>query len=259
MATIEEILGKCSVEELRFAAHDNGVADKGRKAELVSRLSSGVPPSRVLNSITNEQLQTILAKYQKPTSGNKHELVKRILPLIKTAKRGSVHRAKASVKTQIQAKGKKADYEKGRGFEDQVAAWARRRFNADFAKPDWVRGAVGVRPHQVDVHVRKTKRGGHDCNDIWIECKNVKGTIKRTHIYKLVNDAQMVYKAWKKRVEDYYFDGLMVVSTSKFDIDARNYANEYGVLCVYFDGKTYKQQNEPGNWLRNPKWLRHPP
>ena len=254
MATIEEIIGKCSVEELRFAAYDNMVSDKGTKAELVSRLSSSVSPKKVLESITNKQLQAILSKYQKPTSGNKDELVKRILPLIKTAKRGSVQRAKASVRTEIQAEGKKADYEKGRKFEDQVAAWARKRFKADFAKPAWVRGAVGVRPHQVDVHVRK-KRGLHDYNDIWIECKNVKETIKRTHIYKLVNDAQMVYKACDKGVEAFYFNGLMFVSTSKFDIDALNYANEYGVLCVYFDGKTYKQQNEPRNWLAKPRWL----
>jgi hypothetical protein len=255
MATIEEIIGKCSVEELRFAAYDNGVSDKGTKAGLVSRLSSRVPPRKVLNSITNEQLQAILSKYRKPTSGNKHELVKRILPLIKTAKRGSVHRAKASVKTQTQAKGKKADYEKGRRFEEQVAAWARRQYKPDFAKPDWVRGAVGVRPHQVDVHVRKMKRGRLDCDDIWIECKNLKETIKRTHIYKLVNDAQMVYKAFRKGVERFYFNGLMVVSTSRFDIDALNYADEYGVLCVCFDGKTYKKQNEPRNWLSKPRWL----
>jgi hypothetical protein len=174
----------------------------------------------------------------------------------RTAKRGRGQRAKGSVRTHTQAKGKKADYEKGRRFEDQVMGWARRRFKSDFARPDWVRGAVGVRPHQVDVHVRKWKRGGQDANDIWIECKNVKGTIRRTHIYKLVNDAQMVYKAWKKHIEKFYFNGLMVVSTSKFDIDALNYANEYGVLCVYFDGKTYKQQNEPGNWLLRPRWLR---
>jgi len=256
MATIEEIIGKCYVEELRFAASDNGLSDKGTRAELVSRLSSSVPPKKVFESLTNEQLQLILSKYQKPTSGNKRELMNRILPLIKSAKRVSVQRAKASVRTQTQAKGKKADYEKGRGFEDQVAAWAKKRFRADFAKPDLVRGAVGLRPHQVDVHVRKTKRGGHYCNDIWIEYKNIKGTIKRTNIYKLVNDAQMVYKAWKKRVEDFYFDGLMVVSASKFDIDALNYANEYGVLCIYFDGRTYKQQNEPGNWLGKPRWLR---
>lgn len=255
MATTEEIIGKCYVEELKFAARDNGVSDKGTRAELVSRLSSSVPPKRVLESLTNDQLQLILSKYQKPTSGNKRELVKRILPLIKTAKRVSVQRAKASVKTQTQAKGKKADYEKGRGFEEQVAAWARKRFNTDFARPDLVRGAVGVRPHQVDVHVRKPKRGGDEC-DIWIECKNLKGTVKRTHISKLVNDAQMVYRAWKKRIERYYFDGLMFVSASKFDIDALNYADEYGVSCVCFDGKTYKQQNEPGNWLGKPRWLR---
>jgi len=255
MATIEEILGKCYVEELKSAARHNGVSDKGTRAELVSRLSSRVPPRKVLESLTNYQLQLILSKCQRPTSGNKRELVKRILPLIKTAKSVSVQRAKASVKTQTQAKGKKADYEKGRGFEDQVAAWARKRFNTDFAKPDLVRGAVGVRPHQVDVHVRKTKRGG-DHHDIWIECKNLKGTIKRTHISKLVDDARMVYRARKKGIERYYFDGLMFISASEFDIDARNYANEHGVLCLYFDGKTYKQQNEPGNWLGKPRWLR---
>jgi hypothetical protein len=254
MATIEEIIGKCSVEELKFAAYDNGVSDKGTKAELVSRLTSSVQPRKILESITNEQLQAILAKYQKPISGNKHELVKRILPLIKTVKRGSVQRAKASVRKEAKAEGKKADYEKGRRFEDQVAAWAKRTFKTDFAKPDWVRGAVGVRPHQVDVHVRKKR--GLNYDDIWIECKDMKETIKRTHIYKLVNDAQMVYKAFRKNVENFYFNGLMVVSKSKFDIDALNYANEYGVLCVYFDGKTYKQQNEPRNWRGESRWLR---
>lgn len=255
MASIEEILGKCSVEELRYAAEENKLPSKGTKAQLVSRLSSTVSPKKVLECVSNKELQAILGSYQFPTSGTKTELVKRVLSIAKASKAKVVQQAKPPPRKALQAEAKETTYEKGQRFEDQVAAWARRKFKTDFAKSELARGAAVQRPHQVDVHVQKKVRLFGSADDIWIECKAIKGSVKRTHISKLVDDAQDVYKAFQKGGEKFYYNGLMFVSTSKFDIDALNYANEYDVLCVHFDGKAYKEQNSPKNWLGRPKWL----
>ena len=255
MATIEEILGKCSVEELRYAAEENKILGKGAKAELVSRLSSTVPPKKVLECVSNKELQAILGRYQLPTSGTKSELVKRVLSIAKPFKAKVVQQAKPPLTKALRAEAKETTHEKGQRFEDQVAAWARRKFKTDFAQSALARGAAVQRPHQVDIHVQKKAGLFGGADDIWIECKHMKSTVKRTHISKLVNDAKDVYEAFEKGGEKLYYNGLMFVSTSEFDIDALNYANEYDVLCVHFDGKAYKEQNSPKNWLGRPKWL----
>lgn len=252
---LEEILNKCSVKELQFALKENKLLSSGNKAELVSRLASSLPPKKIFNAMSNKQLQAILGSYQLPKSGNKSELVTRVLSLVKRPKPESVRRAEALVKEEADTK--KADYEKGRKFEDQVAAWARRKFKADFAKTDWAKGAVSPRGHQVDIHVQKRKGPfGAFGHDIWIECKDIKETVKKTHIDKLVSDAKDAYKAYEKGGEELYYDGLMLVSKSLFDIAALRYADEYDVWCIYFDGKTYREQNHPKNWLGEPAWLK---
>lgn len=255
---LEEILSKCLVEELQFSLEENKLPSSGKKAELVSRLASNLPPRKIFNVMSNKQLQSVLVAYGLPKSGNSDELVKRIQSIIEAPKREAMRQAREAVGQAPATKEKETAYGKGRKFEDQVAAWAKRQFKTDFAISDLARGSIAQRPHQVDVHVQIKHRGlfGGVTNDIWIECKKMKSTVKRTDIYKLVNDAQDVYKAHEKGGEKLYYDGLMFVSTSKFDIDALNYANEYDVLCIYFDGKAYKEQNNPKNWLGEPAWLK---
>jgi len=254
-AKLEEILNKCLVEELRFSLEENKLPSSGNKAELVSRLALSLPPKKIFNVMSNTQLQAVLVAYGLPKSGNRNELVKRIHSVIEAPKREVVKQAKEPAGEAPAGKGKETAYGKGYKFEDQVAAWAKRKFKTDFARSDLARGSIAQRPHQVDVHVQKQKGLLRQPDDIWIECKSMKQSIKRTDISKLVNDAQDVYKAAHKGGEKLFYNGLMLVSTSKFDIDALNYANEYDVLCIHFDGKAYKEQNNPKNWLGEPKWL----
>lgn len=263
MATIEEILGECSVVELRDAADGNGVSRKGAKAELVSRLASSVPLKKALECMSKDQVQEVLAKYEKSRSGNKDELVRRVVALVKpvrqkTQKQEAVRQTRQPMGKGLPVEERETAYSKGRDFEDQVAKWAKRRFRTAYAIPGHVRGGTSVRGHQVDVHVRIERKRlfGKDIDDIWIECKNMKASVKRTHIEKLVNAAQDVCRAAEKGGQDYYFNGLIVVSKSRFDIDALNYADMYGVLCVQVDAKGYAQVNKPEDWLRQPKWLK---
>lgn len=254
---LEEILNKCSVEELQFALEENKLPSSGKKAELVSRLASSLPPKKIFNVMSNKQLQAVLVAYGLPKSGNSDELVKRIQSIIEAPKREAVRQAREPAGEAPAVTEKETAYGKGYKFEDQVAAWAKKKFKTDFARSDLARGSIAQRPHQVDVHVQIKHKGlfGGTTDDIWIECKTMKQTVKRTDISKLVNDAQDVFKAFKKGGEKLYYNGVMFVSTSKFDIDALNYANEYDVWCIYFDGKAYKEQNNPKNWLGEPAWF----
>jgi len=207
--------------------------------------------------MSNKQLQAVLVAYGLPKSGNSDELVKRIQSIIEAPKREAMRQAREAVGQAPATKEKETAYGKGRKFEDQVAAWARGKFKADFAKTDWARGAVCPRGHQVDIHVQKRKGPfGAFSHDSWIECKGMKETVKKTHIDKLVSDAKDAYKAYEKGGEELYYDGLMLVSKSLFDIAALRYADEYDVWCIYFDGKTYREQNHPKNWLGEPAWLK---
>ncbi len=253
MASIEEVIEKCSVEELRVAVDNNKLPSKGKKHELVSLLISNIPPKKILQCLSDKQLQLILKRNSLPINGNKNEMVKWILALTKSPKQQAARQIESLVTKETKPGTKEADYKKGIKFEERVASWAKRKFNTDFAKSDLVNGMVARRPHQVDIHVRKKKLFGQD--DIWIECKNMTSSVKRTHISKLVDDAKDVYKAFDKGGEEYYYNGLLFVSTSKFDHDALRYADEYDVLCIIFDGKTYKQQNNPKYWLGQPQWL----
>lgn len=260
MATIEEILGKCSVVELRDAADGNGVSRKGAKAELVSRLASSVPLKKALEYMSKDQIQEVLAKYERPRSGNKDELIGRVLALVRaprkeTQKQEAVRKVRQPVDERLPVQVKETTHSKGAKFEDQVARWARKRFGTEFAERCFARGNIGHYPHQVDVHVRIPRSFGRT-HDIWIECKDMQSSVKRTDVSKLVGDAKQVYKAHAKGIEKFYFNGLMFVSTSSFDSDALQYANDDDVLCVQFDGRGYKEMNKPENWLGKPKWLR---
>lgn len=255
MATIEEILGKCSVEELRYAAEGNSVSRRGTKAELVSRLASGVPLKKALEGMSKDQIQEILAKYEKPRSGNKDELTRRVVALVRPARKQPAQQT--GTKEEARPETKKVDHEKGAEFEKRVAAWARRRLKGRHVPTTkWFRGATVQIPHQVDVHIQIPKKWAlGDTSDVWIECKAMEGSVKRQHIYKLLDSAKDAYRAHERGMENLYCNGLMFVSMSRFDTDALNVANEYDVLCVQYEEGKYQDKNSPKNWLGNPKWL----
>lgn len=143
--------------------------------------------------------------------------------------------------------GKETTHKKGHDFEKKVAKWAKRYFNADKVKTNILMNGLRVkRPYEIDVHVHR-KRFLSEA-DIWIECKNISSSIKRTHIFKLKSSAEDVEDAYNADREDFYFDRLAFVSTSKFDVDALSYADDNDIACFHYDGKKYELKNQP-SWL----------
>lgn len=260
MATIEEILNKCSVDELKFAAMENKLSANGKKDELVSRLALSVPAKKALNGISHKQLQLILGKYGLPKSGTKGEMISRLLSSKSLPKQKYIRAVERPERLASKAEGKVTAHKKGHDFEKQVAAWARRKFKGSTEVDKNAKGLVGVRPHNVDVKLQIIKKGlfSSDTDDIWIECKckEEKNSVKRTEILKLIHDAQDVYKyAKSSNVNVIFYNGLMFVSNVRFDEDALNYANEFDVLCVQYESGKFVFKNNPEDWLGRPHWL----
>ena len=69
----------------------------------------------------------------------------------------------------------------------------------------------------------------------------MKQTIKRNIILDYVGRFKDINEAVDRGLskDDYYFDGLIIVSTSKFDIGALGIAKEEDVDCWYYDGKKF--------------------
>ncbi|MCK4348701.1 MAG: hypothetical protein KAW47_08800 [Thermoplasmatales archaeon] len=142
---------------------------------------------------------------------------------------------------------KETAHKKGHDFEKKVAKWAKRYFNAGEVKTNILMNGLRVkRPYEIDVHVHR-KRFLSEAN-IWIECKDISSSIKRTHIFKLKSSAEDIEDAYNVDREDFYFDRLAFVSTSKFDVDALSYADDNDIACFHYDGKKYELKNQP-SWL----------
>jgi hypothetical protein len=143
--------------------------------------------------------------------------------------------------------GKKSTHNKGHDFEKKVAKWAKRYFDATEVQTNiLVNGLRVKRPYEVDVHVYKKKLLSQ--SDIWVECKDISSSIRRTHIFKLLSSAQDVEDAHHEGREEFYFDRLVFVSSSNFDTDALSYADENDIACFHYDGKKYVLKNNP-SWV----------
>jgi len=100
------------------------------------------------------------------------------------------------------------------------------------------------RPYEIDVHVHKT--GLLTSEDILIECKNIKSSIKRAHMFKLLSSANDIKDAYEAGREKFYFDKLVFVSTSNFDVDALSYAAANNIACFHYDGKNMELKTKDG-------------
>jgi len=68
----------------------------------------------------------------------------------------------------------------------------------------------------------------HSRKKVWVECKNLKITVKRTHIFELDGKVKDVQKALgTKRKER--FDAVWYVTTTGYDIGAVAIARQYGI------------------------------
>lgn len=142
-------------------------------------------------------------------------------------------------------------------FEQKVAAWAKRKFGSDVSTRRQVNGLSVKRPYEVDVWARIPGGFFRDGKDIWIECEDRRESIKRRDISELINKARDVYQASKAGREDFYFDQLMFISTSNYDSDALQLAEQEGIACIVYDGRRFCLQNqwemEENKWLRDAK------
>jgi hypothetical protein len=74
----------------------------------------------------------------------------------------------------------------------------------------------------------------------WVECKNLKSNVKRTHVNKLNNsviDRNKYVKSLKESDNDWLVQKMIIVSAKSFDIDAKSFANEHGIICYEWNGK----------------------
>lgn len=254
MATIKEILEKCNLTELKSSARKNILSDKGSKGDLISRLISGASHDKILEGLSNKQLQSILKRYRQPIGGSKLELRTRILSLIEQPVQQLL--GQAVQKDKDTTTNKDSSYKKGHDFEKRVATWAKRRFGAKSVKLNQLANGLTVaRPYEIDVHVQYEGSGFFvDTSDLWIECKNIKSSIKRKEILDLVAKAADVFAACNKGRMGFYFDRLAIVSTSQFDHDALAYAKQNDVLCVHFDGQKFTPKTNP-DFEEDPSWL----
>ena len=134
---------------------------------------------------------------------------------------------------------------KGQAFEEKVARWVKKQFEAKVVKRNQLfKGKTAVRPFEVDI-VGWRKSGVV----FWVECKDRQASIKRTDIFKLWESASDVKKTTSLRIGPVLFeekggeewDYLVFVSTSKFDPDAVNFAKEHNIACYCYDGKTFQE------------------
>lgn len=144
----------------------------------------------------------------------------------------------------------------GMELEKKVEAWAKNRFKASKTVIRYQASGLSVkRPYDVDVWVRISRGLFRDDIDLWIECKDRNASIKRKDISDLVSKAKDVFEDANVGKQDFWFDTLMFVSTSRYDTDAIVLADQEGVACVFYDGKTYVLQNN-WEWDNKPKWRR---
>ena len=140
--------------------------------------------------------------------------------------------------------------QKGHGFEKKVATWAKRFFKASEVKTNVnFKGKTAVRPYEIDVWLKR--KGGILYKDtiLFIECKDRAATIKRVDITKFLASTKDVKEAISADLifgtsDEGYWNGLVFVSTSIFDVDALSFAKKNKIGCYYYDGKKYIEENK---------------
>jgi len=141
-------------------------------------------------------------------------------------------------------------------FRQNCASWATNHLGAESTTMRYLaNGLSSGEPYEVDIWAHFKGEGSQNDLDIWIECVDSEPSIKRKHILKLVDKATDVFHAAHTEKQEFWFDRLMLVSTSPFDASALELAEQEGVVCILYDGTSYVFQSE-GNWKLKPKWFR---
>ncbi|MBT4512747.1 MAG: hypothetical protein HOC20_11125 [Chloroflexi bacterium] len=138
-----------------------------------------------------------------------------------------------------------------------IAAWVKQHLSARMAAVDHMATGllVNVR-YNVDVWARINCEQFNTEYDLWVEYREKNASIKTKDIYSLVRKGIDVFYAARAHKRDFWFDRLMLVSSSPFDLSTISLAEDYGVICVLYDGTDFEIKTDI-DWQLKPTWLRH--
>jgi len=230
MSRKRTLLKTLTVAQLKQLAKENNI-------KLIKKGLFGSSPAT-----TKDDIISILENSPKITIAKINAFIKG-----ESAKKEVKKKVSIDDKIPQDVKGKARDRLKGHEFEKIVAKWAKRYFKADKVKLNHLRrGYKAKRPYEIDVWVYK--EGGFLSGgwDIWIECKNIKSSIKRDHIMKLFSKIKDVNDAVDEGLskEGRTFDYGVIVTTSRFDIDALEWATDNEIACFRYENGRFIKEND---------------
>ncbi len=141
-------------------------------------------------------------------------------------------------------------------FKENSASWAEKRLGAKTTDIHYhANGLMVSNPYEVDVWAHFKGEGAQRDLDVWIECRDAQEPVRKKDIMKFVQKATDVFHAAHTDKQEFWFDRLILITTSAFDILALELADQVGVTCVSYDGTSYAFESNP-NWKLKPGWLR---
>ena len=141
-------------------------------------------------------------------------------------------------------------------FKENSASWAEKHLGDKTTDIHYrANGSVVTNPYEVDVWAHFKGEGAQSDLDVWIECRDAEESVRKRDIMKFVQKATDVFHAAHTDKQDFWFDRLILIATTSFDILSLELADQVGVTCVTYDGTNYVFKSNP-NWKLKPNWLR---
>ncbi len=138
----------------------------------------------------------------------------------------------------------------------RAAEWAQRHLKAVAVATDY--RATGLKteiPYIVDICAHlKGERFRPDMN-LWIDCKAENENVTKQDLLEFVEKATDVFHAARADKQEFGFDRIMIVSMVPFEKNVLDTADEYGVICVFYDRTSFIIQSDP-YWKLKPRWLK---
>jgi len=144
----------------------------------------------------------------------------------------------------------------GEAFKKDSASWAIKKLGARTTDTHYrANGSMVSDPYEVDVWAHFKGEGAQSDLDVWIECRDAEEPVRKRDIMKFAQKATDVFHAAHTGKQDFWFDRLILIATSGFDVLALELADQVGVTCVSCDEGSFSFESNP-NWKLKPGWLR---
>lgn len=141
-------------------------------------------------------------------------------------------------------------------LENRVAEWAERHLKAMSTTISCLaNGLSAKRRYKVDVWAHLKGDPFRSDLDLWIDCRKENNPVTTKDVREFVEKATDVFHAAHTDIQEFWFDRLMFVSLNPFEKDVLDLADEYGVICVFYDRTSFLIQSDP-YWRLKPRWLR---